>query len=103
MAQTPEGKVKDAVKKVLQDRGAYYFMPATGGYGRSGVADIVACYRGCFVAIECKAEGNEATALQLREQRAVHAAKGISMVLIGLAQIRVLQNVLDLIDLQKGI
>ncbi len=40
---TPEKKVKDKVKKMLVEVGAYYFMPATGGYGRSGVPDLVAC------------------------------------------------------------
>lgn len=64
---TPEAKVKNAVKKLLNERGVYYFMPATGGYGRSGVPDIVGCYKGIFFGIECKAGNNEPTALQLRE------------------------------------
>ena len=59
MAQTPEGKVKDAVKKILKSLNIYYFMPATGGYGRSGVPDIVCCVKGLFVAIECKAGLNQ--------------------------------------------
>jgi hypothetical protein len=49
---TPEAKVKKKVVDVLKKNGAYYFFPATGGYGRSGVPDIVSCYRGVFVAIE---------------------------------------------------
>ena len=32
MANTPESKVKKRVKEVLDELGAYYFMPATGGY-----------------------------------------------------------------------
>jgi Holliday junction resolvase len=64
---TPEAKVKKAVKKLLDERKAYYFMPATGGYGRSGVPDIVGCHKGMFFGIECKAGDNEPTALQLRE------------------------------------
>lgn len=61
---TPEKKVKDKIKKLLGEYGAYYFMPTTGGYGRSGVPDIVACLRGKFIGIECKANGNKPTALQ---------------------------------------
>ena len=61
---TPEKKVKDKVKRILGDHGAYYFMPATGGYGKSGVPDIVACYKGKFLGIECKANGGKPTALQ---------------------------------------
>jgi hypothetical protein len=61
---TPEKKVKDKVKKILAEFGAYYFMPATGGYGKSGVPDLVACYKSKFIGIECKANGNKPTALQ---------------------------------------
>jgi hypothetical protein len=43
MAMTPEKKVKQKVAKLLKEAGAYYFFPATGGYGRSGVPDIVGC------------------------------------------------------------
>jgi hypothetical protein len=43
---TPEAKVKKTAVKHLKDIGAYYFFPATGGYGKSGVPDIVACYQG---------------------------------------------------------
>ena len=53
---TPEAKVKKAVKKMLDDRGAYYFMPATGGYGRSGVPDIVGCHKGIFFGSSAKPE-----------------------------------------------
>jgi len=61
---TPEGKVKAKVKKKLDEAKAYYFMPATGGYGKSGVPDIVACVNGWFIGIECKAGTNKPTALQ---------------------------------------
>ena len=57
MALTPEKKVKNAIIKQLKLLGdsVYYFFPATGGYGRSGVPDIVGCFNGKFWAIECKA------------------------------------------------
>jgi Holliday junction resolvase len=61
---TPEKKVKDKVKKILEMLGCYYFFPATGGFGKSGVPDIIICFKGHFVAIECKAGGNQPTALQ---------------------------------------
>jgi len=61
---TPERKVKDKVKKVLKELGAYYAMPATGGYGSSGVPDFLVCYCGRFIGLECKANGGKTTALQ---------------------------------------
>jgi Holliday junction resolvase len=64
MADTPEKKVKRGVTDLLKRYGAYYFYPVTGGYGMSGVPDIVACYNGCFFGIECKAGKNKPTELQ---------------------------------------
>lgn len=77
---TPEGKVKEKAKRILESIGAYYFMPATGGYGRSGVPDIVGCLNGVFFAIECKANGGRPTALQLREIERINVAGGFAIV-----------------------
>ncbi len=77
---TPEAKVKKKVVNVLKENGAYYFFPATGGYGRSGVPDIVACYRGVFIGIECKAGNNKPTALQESELRKIREANGFTLV-----------------------
>jgi penicillin-binding protein-related factor A (putative recombinase) len=61
---TPEAAVKKKVVQQLKLLDAYYFYPVTGGYGRSGVPDIVGCYKGKFFAIECKAGTNKPTPLQ---------------------------------------
>ena len=80
MAATPEKRVKDKVVGILKDEGAYYFFPATHGYGRSGVPDIVACVSGRFLAIECKAGKNKPTALQVREIESIRKAGGVAVV-----------------------
>lgn len=80
MAQTPEKRVKTRVESVLKSEGAYYFFPATHGYGRSGVPDIIACVNGRFLAIECKAGGNKPTALQVREIENIRSAGGVAVV-----------------------
>lgn len=77
---TPEAKVKKKVVDVIKKHGAYYFFPATGGYGRSGVPDIVCCYRGIFIAIECKAGSNKPTALQEAEMAKIREAQGFVLV-----------------------
>jgi Holliday junction resolvase len=77
---TPEKKVKDQVKRVLAAHGAYYFMPATYGYGASGVPDITACLAGRFLGIECKAGGNKPTALQMKNLRELSSAGGIAII-----------------------
>ena len=77
---TPEAKVKARAKKILDSLGAYYFMPATGGFGRSGVPDIVGCLNGVFFGVECKAGKNNPTALQLKEMRKIMDTKGYCVV-----------------------
>ena len=98
---TPEAKVKTAVKKILTERGAYFFMPATGGYGRSGVPDIVGCHNGMFFGIECKAGSNEPTALQLRELDKIQRNGGYIAIVNekNLLQVEVL---LDCIEAQQN-
>lgn len=81
MALTPEKKVKVKVSKILDEYGVYYFYPATGGFGRSGVPDIVACFKGHFIAIECKAGTNTPTALQVREIDRINTAGGDAVVI----------------------
>ncbi len=80
MAQTPEQKVKRKVVKQLKALGAYYFFPATGGYGKSGVPDIIVCYRGRFIGIECKAGKNKCTTLQLKNIDEILDNGGIALV-----------------------
>lgn len=80
MAQTPEKRVKTKVESILKGEDAYYFFPATHGYGRSGVPDIIACVNGQFLAIECKAGSNKPTALQVREIESIRKAGGVAVV-----------------------
>ncbi|MFZ9972161.1 MAG: VRR-NUC domain-containing protein [Sedimenticolaceae bacterium] len=77
---TPEAKVKRKAVDILKKAGAYYFFPATGGYGRSGVPDIVCCWRGMFIGIECKAGKNTTTALQEKELELIRNAGGCAFV-----------------------
>lgn len=57
MARTPEGAVKDKVKKLLKEHGIFFFMPVSNGMGQVGIPDIIACMDGWFLGIECKAPG----------------------------------------------
>ena len=75
MALTPEKKVKNQVVKLLKKHHAYYFFPATYGMGRSGVPDVVCCFNGSFIGVECKAGNNKPTELQKRELTAIQEAE----------------------------
>jgi Holliday junction resolvase len=81
MALTPETRVKRKVSDILRKYEAYFFFPASNGFGRAGIPDIIACYRGQFIAIECKAGKNTTTALQRRELSAIESAGGYQLVI----------------------
>jgi Holliday junction resolvase len=78
---TPEAKVKKRVVSILKEHGAYFFYPVTGGYGRSGVPDIVACWQGRFIGIECKAGDNLPTPLQQKNLEEIKKSGGVAMVI----------------------
>ncbi len=61
---TPEGKVKDHVKKALKSLGYTWSMPVTRGFGTSGVPDFIVNAKGRYMVIETKANGCEASPLQ---------------------------------------
>jgi len=78
---TPEAKVKKQVVAIIKKfPTAYYFFPATGGYGRSGVPDIIICYCGKFLAIECKAGTRKPTPMQEHEMKCIRLAGGEAIV-----------------------
>ena len=72
--------VKQQVVKMLKERHVYYFFPIAGAYTSIGVPDIVACIKGRFVGIECKAGTNRPTELQLRNLEAIRDNGGVALV-----------------------
>lgn len=64
---TPEAKVKKKVVELLKEYKVWYFFPASNGFGKAGIPDIIAIVDGVFVGIECKADRTKKpTELQVR-------------------------------------
>jgi Holliday junction resolvase len=95
LASTPESKVKKSVKSVLESLGAYYVMPVTSGFGRSGAPDFLVCLNGRFIGIECKAGNKRPTALQLDNLEQIEKCGGLSLVINE-------ENVVHLVHYLKG-
>jgi hypothetical protein len=72
---TPEGKVKQRVKRLLEASGAYYHMPVQNGMG-APTLDFTGCHAGRYFAVETKAGGNTLTPRQQQTARAIAAARG---------------------------
>lgn len=77
---TPESKVKAKCVDIIKKHKGYYFFPAQNGYGRAGIPDIIVCFKGRFLGVECKAGFNKTTVLQENEIAAIHKAGGSAMV-----------------------
>jgi hypothetical protein len=86
---TPEGRVKTQVKDWLNAHGVWHFSPVSNGMGRHGIPDLICCYQGRFLGIECKAPGKRhtVTPLQQRELRKIDAAGGIALVVDDASQL----------------
>lgn len=83
MAKTPEGKVKDGVRKRLKEAGIWFYQPIQNGMGRVGIPDFICCYNGRFLAIETKAPGkiNNTTPNQEQVLKEIRESGGYSLVL----------------------
>lgn len=73
-----EAKLKDDVKKLLDARGAYWFMPVQMGYGVSGTPDFLCCIDGKFVGIETKAPGKKPSKFQEWRIKQIIDAGGVA-------------------------
>lgn len=99
---TPEGKVKEAVKRYFKDEKIYYYMPVPGGFGNVGFPDFVACAPveitadmvgktfGIFFAVETKAPGKikNTSANQKRHLKAIAEAKGVALATDSVGDVR---------------
>lgn len=86
---TPEGRVKNDIKKALAARGVWYYMPVQNGMGVVGIPDFVCCWQGRFLGIEAKAPGKRGTATpnQLRVLALIREHGGLAIVADDAAQV----------------
>lgn len=85
---TPEGRVKAAIKAWLREHNVWYYMPVQNGMGMMGVPDFILCYKGRFVAVECKAPGKRSTVTPLQERNiaGINASGGVAYVATSLEE-----------------
>jgi len=75
-----EHGVKEAVKRILRKYGVWYTSRHQAGFSSRGVPDILCCYRGRFIAIECKHAGRKPTDAQIAQLAAIERAGGIAFI-----------------------
>ena len=80
---TPEGRIKEIVRKVLKEYGVWFYSPVSNGMGVHGIPDFVGVYRGRSVMIETKAPGKKPTPRQEMQIAAIRKAGGTVFVIDG--------------------
>lgn len=98
MARTPEGKVKDSVKKLFAKYGheLYQFWPVQNGMGKPGL-DAHCCLRGVAFFVETKAPGKNPTLRQQSTIDEIAEAHGRVFLVDGPESLKVLEGCLDAI------
>lgn len=93
---TPEGKVKEGVKKVLKRHNVYYHMPVQNGMG-TPTLDFICCHNGRYIAIETKAPGKKPTVRQDLTMTDMRMAGAFVFVISCQQDIDVLESYLQLL------
>lgn len=81
MANQPEKKFENEVKRYLTSIGAWWYKTFGNACTRSGCPDILGVYRGRMIALEIKASNGRPSALQLREIERIRQAGGYARIL----------------------
>ena len=75
-----ERDIVTAIRKYLASLGSDVFFWKEHGsvYGTNGVPDIICCYKGRFLGLECKLPGGRLTKLQKRAIEKINRAGGVA-------------------------
>lgn len=94
---TPEGKVKEKVKRVLKRFKVYYHMPVINGMG-SPTLDFICCAWGQYFAIETKAPKEWPTDRQKITMKEISEAGGFVFVVRDDESLLLLETTLELME-----
>lgn len=75
-----EKSIENKIKAYLKSKGAYYVKYHGNKFSQVGVPDILACYKGKFIAIEVKNEVGKTSQLQDINLKLIKDAGGIAIV-----------------------
>ena len=75
-----ERDIVAGIKRYLISLGddVFFWKEHGGPYGTSGIPDIICCYKGRFIGMECKLPGGRLTELQKRALDKINRAGGIA-------------------------
>ncbi len=93
-----EQAIQAKILKLLKDRGAYTVKVVTGN--KSGIPDIIACYKGRFIGIEVKTPEtkNNVSKLQKHNLDQICKAKGFDLVAWDIKEVESLLIFIDILE-----
>ena len=90
-----EKSIENKIKAYLRGKGAYCVKYHGNQFSQVGVADLLVCYKGRFLAIEIKNETGKTSPLQNVNIKMVKDAGGISFVARSVEDVRaVIDNII---------
>ena len=92
-----ERDIVAAIKKYLASLGSdvFFWKEHGGPYGTSGIPDIICCYKGRFVGMECKLPDGRLTELQKRAIDKINRAGGIARRVESVEDAKVIIELID--------
>lgn len=72
-----ESSVQSKILHLVRSRGGYIVKVITAS--KAGTPDLIACYKGSFIAIECKRPGKDGSRLQYHAADKIRAAGGVCL------------------------
>ena len=90
-----EQEIVNEIKKYLQSIPNLFFWKEHGGqYGTAGIPDLIVCYKGKFIGLECKQPGRKPTVLQKITLTKIARAKGIAKVVTSVEEVKeIIENI----------
>lgn len=76
-----EKRFETKIKKFLDEKGCYYVKFFANSFTKAGVADLLICCNGYFVAAEIKDTKGKPSSLQIYNRNLVRKSGGISIIL----------------------
>lgn len=96
-----EREIVTAIKRYLASLGSDVFFWKEHGsvYGTNGVPDIICCYKGRFLGLECKLPGGRLTKLQKRTIEQINRAGGVACRVESVEDVK---RVIECVDLERS-
>ena len=95
-----ERDIVTAIRKYLASLGSdvFFWKEHGSGYGTNGVPDIICCYKGRFLGLECKLPGGRLTKLQKRAIEKINRAGGVACRVESVEDVK---RVIERVDLER--